>query len=421
MDHDKVLRDIFAAAVDAADPLKVLPEHLPPRPEGRVVVVGAGKASARMAQAVEAAWGPCEGLVIVPHGAALSCRSIRIVEAGHPVPDAAGAKAAAEIKALVSDLGPDDFALALISGGGSALMTLPPEGVELADLQALNTALLKSGAPIDEMNVIRKHASGISGGRLAQAAAPARVLTLLVSDVPGDDPAFIASGPTIPDPTTAAQARALVARYDLDLPQPVIAALNAPEAETPDPKDPCFARAEARMIARPQSSLMAAAERARAAGYTPLILGDAIEGEARELGKVMAGIARQVAVHGQPAAGRVALISGGEATVTVRGSAGKGGRCSEFLLALALAGWDLPGMAALACDTDGRDGSEQNAGAIWLPQMRDTVDRAQAQAYLDAHDAYSFFDGIDGLVMTGPTHTNVNDLRVILVETQPGG
>jgi glycerate-2-kinase len=409
---------MFNAALAVADPMKAVVTHLPPRPAGRVIVVGAGKASPRMAQAVEAAWGPCEGIVIAPHGAALPCEGIRIVEGRHPVPDQAGSDAAREILSLVASAGAEDFVLCLISGGGSALLSVPGDGLNLEDKQLINRTLLTSGAAIDEMNIVRKHASAIKGGRLARAAQPARLLTLVISDVPGDDPADIASGPTVPDPSTAADALAIIKRFNMDLPDHILTALSRPGAETPSPTDPCFTNTETRVIAAPQASLEAAAQAAQAAGYTPVILGDALEGEAREMGKIMGGIAKQVRHHGQPARGKVALISGGEATVTVTGTPGKGGRCTEFLLGFALSTWDETGMTALACDTDGRDGSECNAGALWLPEHRSRADREEALDHLARHDAYSYFERHDALVMTGPTHTNVNDFRVILVETR---
>lgn len=412
---DAFLRDLFDAALAAADPFKALPPYLPERPSGRVVVVGAGKASARMAQAVEAEWGPCEGLVIVPHGASLPTEGIELVEARHPVPDEAGHNAAHRILALLGDLDEEDMALCLISGGGSALMSAPLNGISLEDKQAVNKALLASGAAIDEMNVVRKHLSQIKGGRLAVAAYPARVVTLTISDVPGDDPSIIASGPTVPDHSTAADARAIIARLGTELPASVNIALQSEAAETPDPSHPVFAQAETHLISRPQDALEAAAARANELGITPLILGDAIEGEAREVGKTMAGIALQVLRHGQPAPRPCVLISGGETTVTVTGKPGKGGRCSEFLLGYALGSWGEEGLSAIACDTDGRDGSERNAGAIWTAEQQARADSSIARHHLAAHDAYSFFKGVGGLVETGPTHTNVNDFRAILV------
>lgn len=378
-------------------------------------MVGAGKASARMAQAVEAEWGPCEGLVIVPHGAALPTRRIEIVEARHPVPDQAGEQAARRIDQMLRQLGPDDMAVCLISGGGSSLMAAPIDGLTLADKQLVNAKLLVSGAAIGEMNILRKHLSAIKGGRLALAAHPARLLTLAISDVPGDDPSIIASGPTVPDPSTANDALKIIDQFAIKLPDHILSALHSDAAQTPDASHAAFDNATTRVIAAPQDALIAAADVARAAGVTPIILGDAIEGEAREAGKVMAGIARQVRHHGQPAAAPAVLISGGETTVTVTGTPGKGGRCSEFLLGYALASWDLKGVSALACDTDGRDGSEHNAGAIWLAEHRAMADRDAALSHLAAHDAYSFFQALDALIETGPTHTNVNDFRAIYV------
>ncbi|KAA5599617.1 glycerate kinase type-2 family protein [Blastochloris sulfoviridis] len=410
------LRRLAEAAIARAAPDRVA-EHLPPKPAGRTVVVGAGKASAAMARAFEAAWPhPLDGLVVTRYGHAVPCRRIEVVEAAHPVPDAAGADAARHILDLVSGLGPDDLVVALMSGGGSALLTLPAAGLTLADLQAVNAALLRSGADIGAMNTLRKHLSAIAGGRLAAAAHPARLWTLAISDVPGDDPAVIASGPTVPDPTTLAEARAVVARYNLALPAAAAARLDDPAAETPKPGHPAFRNAAFRLVARPLESLLAAAELARAAGITPLILGDALTGEAREVGTAMAGIARAVAEHDLPVAKPAVLLSGGETTVTVRGT-GKGGRNSEFLLGFALAAAGLPGTFALAIDTDGIDGSEDNAGAIATP---DTLARLEAAgcdpaALLANNDAYSAFAAISNLVVTGPTHTNVNDFRAVLV------
>ncbi|WP_166416926.1 glycerate kinase type-2 family protein [Cochlodiniinecator piscidefendens] len=417
MTQDELLRSMFDAALEAADPMVAVAKHLPKKPESRVIVVGAGKATARMAQAVEASWGPCEGLIIVPHGTSLACEGIKIVEGRHPVPDEKGSQAARDILSLVQSASANDLVLCLISGGGSSLLSVPADGMSLEEKQLLNKALLKSGAAIDEMNVVRKHFSAIKGGRLALAAAPAQVLTLVISDVPGDNPADIASGPTVPDASTAQQARAIIERFELDLPNHVLAILDSPNAETPTRDNPSFDRTQTRIIAAPQSSLEAAATVAQNAGYIPIILGDALEGEAREMGKVMAGIAKQIIRHGQPAKGKIALISGGEATVTVTGAGGKGGRCSEFLLGFALACWKEANIAALACDTDGRDGSEHNAGAIWLPQHRANADRDDALDHLYRHDAFSFFESHDALIMTGPTHTNVNDFRAILIET----
>ncbi|WP_424968169.1 glycerate kinase type-2 family protein [Dinoroseobacter sp. S375] len=405
------LNSLFRAAVAAADPAVAVPKFLPEKPTGRVVVVGAGKASAKMAQAVEAVWGPCEGIVIVPYGAALPTEGIEIVEARHPVPDASGQAAAARILDLVSGLGEGDLALCLISGGGSALLAAPGEGLTLEDKQAVNKALLSCGAAIDEMNCLRKHLSRIKGGRLTVAAWPARCVTLTISDVPGDDPAIIASGPTVPDPTTASDAREIAARYHLDLSDAVAAYLQTPAAETPDPTHPAFAAAECHMIATPQMALDAAAEVARAEGVAPLILGDALEGEAAELGIVLAGVARAALTHGHPIKGPAVILSGGETTVTVRGSYGKGGRNSECLLSFGLHAPEE--VSALSCDTDGIDGSEDNAGVIWVPRV--AAHKAEARPYLEGHDAYSFFEKAGGLVVSGPTHTNVNDFRAIYI------
>ncbi len=414
-----LLRELFDAALAAADPKLAVPPHLPPQgpPQGRTLVIGAGKAAATMAQAVEANWnGPLEGLVVTRYGHAVPCRTIEVVEAAHPVPDEAGRAAAERMLAMVQGLTDDDLVICLISGGGSALLTLPAPGLTLADKQEVNRALLRSGADITQMNCVRKHLSAIKGGRLAAAAAPARVVTLIVSDVPGDDPAAIASGPTVADPTRFADARAILERHGIEAPGPVRAHLEAEAEETPKPGDARLARAETRLIARPQASLEAAAARADAAGITPVILGDAIEGEAREVARVMAAIARQVAHHGQPAPAPCVLLSGGETTVTVTGK-GRGGRNAEFLLALAIALDGAPGIFALACDTDGIDGSEDNAGARIAP---DTLARARA-AGLDArllladNDGYGFFAGLGDLIVTGPTLTNVNDFRAILV------
>src|SRR4051812_43443917 len=357
-----LLKAMFHAAIDAAQPHHTVPQHLPPPPKGRAIVIGGGKASAAMAKAVEDHWrGPLSGLVVTRYGHAVPCERLEIVEAAHPVPDASGEAAARRILEMVQGLGPDDLVLALISGGGSALLSLPAPGLTLADKQAVNAALLRSGAPIGEMNCVRKHLSAIKGGRLAAAACPARVLTLVISDVPNDDPSAIASGPTVPDPTTFAEARAILAKYGITSPAAAIENLERAEDETPKPGDPRLACAETRMIATPQMSLEAAAEVARRAGVTPLILGDAIEGEAREVGRVMAGIARQAALRGQPARPPCVLISGGETTVTVRGG-GRGGRNVEFLLSLAVELDGLPGVFAVAGDTDGVDGAEEVAG-----------------------------------------------------------
>jgi hydroxypyruvate reductase len=413
----RVLEALFRAGLAAADPAERVPPALPKPPKGRTVVVGAGKASAAMAKAVEDHWpGPLSGLVVTRYGYGVPCRQIEIVEAGHPVPDAAGRAAAKRMLAMVQGLGADDLVLCLTSGGGSALLTLPTPGLTLRDKQAVTRALLKSGAAIGEMNCVRKHLSAIKGGRLGAAAAPARVVTLVISDVPGDDPAVIASGPTVPDPTTAADALAILDRRGIAVPAAVRRFLKSGAGETPKPGDPRFANGEIRLIARPQDMLDAAARAARAHGFTPLILGDALEGEAREVGIVHAGIAHSIARHGHPVAAPAVLLSGGETTVTVRGK-GRGGRNSEFLLALAIALGGAPGIAAMACDSDGIDGSEDNAGAVVMPDSlaRAAAEGLDAKALLADNDAYRFFEALGDLVVTGPTRTNVNDFRAILV------
>ena len=416
------LRSLFDAAVAAADPMLCVPKNLPAAPKGRTIVVGAGKAAAAMAAAVETHWpGPLEGLVVTRVGHRVPTKRIRVVEAGHPVPDAAGAAAARDMLSMMQGLDRDDLVIGLISGGGSALLALPAGEVTLADKQALNRALLKSGARIGEMNAVRKHLSAIKGGRLAAAAAPARFVSLVISDVPGDDLAVIASGPTVADPSTLEDARAVLARHRIDVPSRVAAHLADPMNETPKPGDPRLARAETRLIATPWDSLVAAAAKARERGYAPLILGDAIEGEARECAIAHAGVALSAVRHGEPAAAPCVLISGGETTVTVRGR-GRGGRNAEFLLSLALALDGQAGVSALAADTDGIDGTEDNAGAYLAP---DTLSRARAlsldpRARLDDNDAYAVFSALGDLLVTGPTRTNVNDFRAILIEPQSG-
>ena len=418
-----LLRNLFDSALAAADPAHCVPPHLPSRPKGRTVVIGAGKAAASMARAVEEKWdGPLSGLVVTRYAHGLPCSRIEVVEAAHPVPDIAGHQAAARILAMVQGLSADDLVLALISGGGSALLSQPAPGLTLEDKQRINTALLRSGANITEMNCVRKHLSTIKGGRLAAAAAPARVVSLLISDVPGDDPAVIASGPTVADPTTFADALAILEKYRITEPETAVAHLRAARDETPKPGDPRLANAETVIVARPQAALEAAAATARREGLTPVILGDSIEGEAREVALVHAGIARQVARHGQPAPAPAVLLSGGETTVTVRGE-GHGGRNAEFLLALAVALDGHPGIDAIACDTDGIDGTEDNAGCLLAP---DSLARAQAlgvsgKARLADNDGYGFFAALDDLVITGPTRTNVNDFRAILVQPGPIG
>lgn len=423
LDHRRLLRDMFDAAVAAAQPALCVPRHLPPAPRGRLVVIGAGKASAAMARAVEAHWqGPLSGLVVTRYGYAVPCTRIEIVEAAHPVPDAAGEAAARRLLRTVDGLTADDLVLCLISGGGSSLLPLALPGLTLADKQSLNRALLASGASIAEMNCVRRHLSAIKGGRLAAACAPARVVNLLLSDVPGDDPIDIASGPTVADPTTCADALDILRRYAIAVPPSALALLERGEGETLKPGDPRLPLTETRFIATPQMALEAAAEVARAAGITPCILGDAIEGEARDVAKTMAGIALQVARRGQPVAPPCVLLSGGETTVTVRGR-GRGGRNVEFLLSLGIALEGQPGIHAIAGDTDGVDGQEEIAGALLTP---DTLARAWAQGLrprerLDDNDGHGLFEALGDSVVTGPTLTNVNDFRAIVVDArQPG-
>jgi glycerate 2-kinase len=417
MTPEELLKAMFKAGVDAALPSLCVPAHLPPRPKGRTVIIGAGKASGAMAKALEDAWdGPLEGLVVTRYGYRVPTERLEVVEAAHPVPDAAGREAAQRIFKMVQGLSEDDLVLCLISGGGSALLALPAEGITLEDKQAVNKALLASGATISEMNTVRKHLSAIKGGRLAKAAYPARVVALMISDVPGDDPSIIASGPTVADPSTSEDALAIIGKYKIDVPDNVRDTLETAD-ETPKPGDACFERVENIMIATPQASLEAAAEVARKEGVTPVILGDSIEGEARDVALVHAGIARQCAMRGQPQEPPCVLISGGETTITLKGK-GKGGRNTEFLLALAIALDGMPGIYALAGDTDGVDGSEDNAGALIYP---DTLARSEkaglnAKAMLADNDPYTFFKGIGDLLETGPTLTNVNDLRAILIE-----
>ena len=420
---ETLLRQMFEAAVAAANPDLVVPPFMPQKPSGRVIILGAGKASAAMARAAENhilnTWGLIpDGLIVTQYGAGVACRHVEIVEANHPVPDANGMTAAVRILALASAAEEGDLVLFLVSGGGSALLPLPGEGLGLDDKQTVNKALLRCGATIHEMNVVRKHLSAIKGGRLAEAAYPARLVTLGISDVPGDDFGTIASGPTIADPSSAADAVAILARYKIDLPDNVKAFLTSEAAETPDSAATCFAAAEAILVAKPQASLEAAADVARQAGYTPVILGDAIEGEAKDVGLVMSGIAKQVRNYHQPVAPPVALISGGETTVSVNGPAGRGGRNTAFLLSFAMAANDMAGVSALACDTDGIDGTQDNAGAVYLPGDIALGQAAGRRAIEDmtGFDSYSFFEALDRLVMTGPTLTNVNDLRVILID-----
>jgi hydroxypyruvate reductase len=415
----QLLRQMFDAAVARAMPDKCVPPFLPKPPKGRTLVIGAGKASASMAKAVEDHWrgGPLSGLIVTRYGHRVACRDIEIVEAAHPVPDLAGREAAERMLGMVQGLTADDLVLCLISGGGSALLTLPAPGLTLQDKQAINRALLKSGANIAEMNCVRKHLSAIKGGRLAAACHPAQVVTLTISDVPGDDPAVIASGPTVPDRTTFADALAILEKYGITEPAAALDHIRAAKNETPKPGDARLAGSQTHLIAAPQQSLEAAAALAKNAGYTPLILGDSLEGEARDVALVHAGIARQVLKHGQPCQTPCVLLSGGETTVTVRGK-GRGGRNVEFLLALSVALGGERGVYAMAGDTDGVDGTEDNAGAIMTP---DTLERAarrnvDAKRHLADNDGYSFFSALGDLVVTGPTLTNVNDFRAILID-----
>jgi hydroxypyruvate reductase len=420
----ELLLGSFQAALRAADPLHIVPHHLPKPPRGRTVVVGAGKAAASMASAVESHWPagePLEGVVVTRYGHGLPTKRIEVIEASHPVPDDAGEKAAARILELAAGLSPVDLLLVLVSGGGSALLSLPADGISMADLKAVTRELLACGAPIEDINTVRKHLSRIQGGRLA-ASTQARVAALIISDVTGDDPTHIASGPCAPDPTTFADAISVLQRYGVSVPAAVQARLRDGAAhriaETPKPGDAAFgARVDNLVIATAHASLQAAADFVRSKGVTPLVLGDSVTGEASEVAKAYAALAREVKHHGQPARAPVALISGGETTVTVKGNHGRGGRNSEFLLSLAIALDGQAGTWALACDTDGIDGSEDNAGA-WLGP--DTIRRARAmgldpRAMLARNDGYGFFCALDSLVVTGPTRTNVNDFRVILV------
>ena len=419
------LRSLYDAAVARALPAHNTAHFLPPPPKGRTLVLGAGKAGGAMAAAVDALWpkdAPLSGLVVtryhhVPPAYKARPGRIDVVEARHPVPDEAGRQAAQRIASLARGLTADDLVLCLVSGGGSALLSLPAPGLDFADKQAINSALLKSGAAIDEMNTVRKHLSAIKGGRLAALCAPARVVTLLISDVPGDDPQVIASGPTVPDASTCADALAILARYGIAIPPAARAGLESGAFETPKPGDPLFAGHTVQMIATPQASLEAAAALARQHGLVAHILSDAIEGESREVGKVHAALARAVAQRGQPFHAPCVILSGGETTVTVRGAGGRGGRASEFLLGCAIALQGQPGVWGLSADTDGIDGIEDNAGAVLTP---DTLARAAALGlkpadFLDRNDAYSFFHALGDLVVPGPTFTNVNDFRALLV------
>ena len=416
----ELLRRMFETAVGAAQPARCVPPHLPSPPAGRLLVIGAGKASAAMAKAVEDHWpGELSGLVVTRYGYAVPCRRIEIVEAAHPVPDAAGLTASRRVLDLAHGLTADDLVLCLISGGGSSLLVLPLEGLSLDDKQAVNRALLTSGASINEMNCVRRHLSGIKGGRLGAAFHSAKVMTLLISDVPGDDPINIASGPTVPDPTTCADALAIVHRYGIALPKAAQDILESGRGETVKPGDDRLSSAEVRMVATPQMALEAAAAVASEAGLRAHVLGDSIEGEARDVGKVMAGLALQVARRGQPFSPPCVLLSGGETTVTVRGQ-GRGGRNVEFLLSFGIAVDGHPAIHAIACDTDGVDGLEEIAGAYVGP---DSLARAWQQGInpkdrLAANDGHGFFEALGDAVITGPTLTNVNDFRAILVTSE---
>ncbi|MDF8358225.1 MULTISPECIES: glycerate kinase [Ensifer] len=417
-DPRRFLEALFTSAVAAADPEKVIAANLPARPKGRTVVVGAGKGAAQMAAAFERHWdGPLSGVIVTRYGYAAPCETIEVLEASHPLPDENGLLASKRLLAEVGGLTEDDLVVALVCGGGSALLPSPPPGLTLEDEIAVNRALLASGAPISAMNAVRKHVSMIKGGRLAAAAYPAKVVSLIVSDIPGDDPALVASGPTLADASTREDALTLIERYSLDLPAKVMAWINSPDSAAPSPDDPRFARNEVRLIASASVSLEAAAAEARAAGIDAIILSDAIEGEARDVGGVHAAIAREVAGRGRPFTKPVVVLSGGETTVTIRGK-GKGGRNSEFLLALALGIDGAKGVSALAADTDGIDGSEDNAGAFAddTTIARLAAQRLDAATFLQKNDSWSAFDALGDLFKPGPTGTNVNDFRAILVQ-----
>ena len=422
MNSRRLLTDSFHAAVAAADPLKIVASHLPSPPKGRTLVIGAGKAAASMARAVELAWpasAPIEGLVVTRYAHGMPTDHIQVMEAGHPVPDGAGEAAAAEILEQVSRLTADDLLIALVSGGGSSLLSLPVETVSMADLKAVTNALLRSGAPITEMNIVRKHLSRIQGGRLA-AACRAPILTLVISDVTGDDPSAIASGPTCADPSTYRDALDVISRFNVEAPASVLAHLEKGAAglvdETPKPGDAAVAHSDVRVIATAHQCLRAAADFFTSHQITPVVLGDTVTGEASEVAKVYAALVREIRDHQQPFRPPVALISGGECTVTVRGN-GRGGRCAEFLTSLAVELDGMPDVYALAADTDGIDGTEDNAGALLLPDSpaRATAKGISAKQLLANNDGYSYFEALGDLLVTGPTRTNVNDYRVILV------
>lgn len=414
-----VLASLFNAAVEAADPVAAIRAHLPDKPKGRTVVIGAGKAASQMAAALESLWdGPLEGTVVAQHGPVATCRQIEVLQAAHPVPDEAGIAASARLFALLRDLTEDDLVIALVSGGGSALLPAPAGMLTLADEIAVNRALLASGAPISAMNVVRKHVSRTKGGRLAHAAHPARMVSLIISDIPGDNPAHVASGPTIPDTSTPQDALAIVRQYRMTLPAAVMEHLASPEAAAAGPDDPIFARHEHHVIASARVSLEAAAAKAKAAGINAVILSDSIEGEARDIGLMHAALTREVRHHARPFATPVVILSGGETTVTIRDEGyGKGGRNTEFLLSFAHAIDGLPNVQALAADTDGRDGSEHNAGAFADGEsiLRMRAAGIEPRMHLMGHDAFSAFETIGDIFDTGPTGTNVNDFRAILI------
>ncbi len=414
------LRELFELAIQSVQPRHCLPSYLPPLSGGRTVVIGAGKASAAMARVVEEQWGEVlEGLVITRYGHAVSCESIEIVEAGHPVPDESGVEASRRMRAMVAPLSRADRVICLLSGGGSALLTLPAEGITLRDKQLTTQQLLRCGASIDEINCVRKHLSAIKGGRLAQVSYPADVITLAISDVPYDEPAVIASGPTVPDPSTVADAEAVLKKYLLSLPRAVVNHIEYGADETPKPGDPGFDESDYRLVATPQQMLETAAEHVRREGLNPLILGDSLEGESRESAIIHAGIARQIQRHGQPTAPPAVLLSGGETSVTINGP-GKGGPNTEFMLALLHELKGCQGIYAIACDTDGIDGSEDNAGAWISPYCHERALKQglAPEEFLNKNDSHGFFRKLDALVATGPTFTNVNDFRAILVEPE---
>lgn len=417
-DPRHLLVSLFEAAVRAADPYEAIKAHLPARPKGRTVVIGAGKAASQMAAAFERLWdGDYEGVVVARHGPIERTERIRVLQSAHPVPDEAGLAGSQALLDAVGGLTGDDLVIALISGGGSALLPAPPIGLTLADEIAVNKALLASGAPISAMNTVRKHVSRIKGGRLAKAAAPARVVSLVVSDVPGDNPAFVASGPTVPDGGSAEEALRIVADYRMTLPEIVISHLRSKAAAAPDPDDPEFMRNEVHVVASARVSLEYAAAEAARAGIEARILSDQIEGEARDIGKMHAAIAKEVALRGRPFSKPVVILSGGETTVTIADTYGKGGRNSEFLLSFALDIEGVENIVALAADTDGIDGSEDNAGAFADGGSAARIRKAAGdpRGYLARHDAWSAFHAAGDLFVPGPTGTNVNDFRAILI------